>query len=243
MTLLLLGLAAFGTAVLSATLGMAGGLLLMGVYTALLPVEAAMVLHGLTQLLANGLRAGVHARSVHLPGVGTYALGAGLAWAVLAPLAWVPSATFVYLGLGLVPFVARLAPRSPLLDFARPGAAGLAGFLVCGVQMIAGVAGPILDVFFLDTRMDRHAVVGTKAATQSVSHLAKIAFFAPLLPAQALAPVQVVAVLLGAGLGTLAGSRLLDRWSDQGFRAATRTVVLLIGAGYLVVGLGRWLAG
>jgi len=239
MTLLLLGLAAFATAVLSATLGMAGGLVLMGVYAALLPVPAAMVLHGLTQLVANGLRAAVHARAVHGRGVAAYGVGAVAAAAVLAPFAWSPPATLVYLGLGAVPFVARAAPRTPLMDFARPQAAALAGFVVCGVQTVAGVAGPLQELFFLDSRMGVREVVGTKAATQALSHLAKIAFFMPLLAPGALETTPILVVLSGAAAGTLVGSRLLERWSEAGFRAATRTVVLGIGAVYLLIGLAR----
>jgi uncharacterized protein len=235
--LLTLAVASFFTAVLSATFGMAGGLVLMGVYTAVLPVEAAMVLHGATQLLANGLRAAVHVRRVRWDGVLTYAIGGALGIGLMALVAFVPSRTLVYLLLGAIPFAARLIPRAPWLDFARRPAQLLAGFLVCAVQVLAGVAGPILDVFFLGNSLDRHEIVGTKAATQTLSHAAKIAYFLPLLPDAAIPDGAVPAVLIGAGAGTLAGSRLLDRWSDQGFRAATRWIVLGIGAVYLVMGM------
>lgn len=234
---ILLTLAAFGTAVLSATFGMAGGLVLMGVYTAVLPVPTAMVLHGLTQLLANGLRAVVHRREIHWPGVARYTLGAAAAWGLLRLVDVVPSATTVYLLLGSLPFLARLVPHTPWLRFTWGPAAALAGFAVVGVQLLAGVAGPVLDVFFLDKDLDRHAVVGTKAATQSLSHLLKIAFFGALVPPGGLAGDAVAAVLLGAALGTAVGTRLLDRWSDEGFRTATRRLILGIGAVYLALGL------
>ena len=45
------------TAFLSGIFGMAGGLILMGVLLALMPVPAAMMLHGVTQLASNGWRA------------------------------------------------------------------------------------------------------------------------------------------------------------------------------------------
>ena len=237
MSIPLLTLAAFGTAVLSATFGMAGGLVLMGVYAAVLPVEAAMVLHGLTQLLANGLRAVVHARKVAWRGVGLYAGGGAVAWMLLRAVAYVPDRATVYLLLGILPFVVWVAPRTRWLSFSRPPAAALAGFVVVAVQLVAGVAGPILDLFFLAEGQDRHAVVGTKAATQTLSHLLKIGFFYALVPPGSLGPDAVIAVLVGAALGTAVGTRLLDRWSDQGFRTATRRLVLGIGAIYLVMGL------
>ena len=52
----------FMTSLLSGVFGMAGGVVLMGVFTALLPVAAAMVTHGAVQLIANGFRAVLHRR-------------------------------------------------------------------------------------------------------------------------------------------------------------------------------------
>ncbi|MBT7279818.1 MAG: sulfite exporter TauE/SafE family protein, partial [Rhodobiaceae bacterium] len=43
-------LASLGTAFLSSIFGMLGGLILMGLLASLLPIGAAMVLHGLIQL-------------------------------------------------------------------------------------------------------------------------------------------------------------------------------------------------
>lgn len=242
-TTLLLGFAAFGTAVLSATIGMAGGLVLMGVYTAVLPVPEAMVLHGVTQLVANGGRAFLLRRHVDTPGVWAYAGGAVLAWAALRAVAYVPDAATVYLGLGLVPFVARALPAGRWLDFAWRPAAALCGVLVAGTQMLFGVAGPLLDVFFVRTELDRHAVVATKGLTQVLSHALKVAVFLPALGAapETLGRDALVTVL-AALVGTRVGNHLLDRMSDQGFRTVTRRVVLAIGAAYLARG-GWMVAG
>jgi uncharacterized membrane protein YfcA len=240
---LVLGLAAFGTAVLSATLGMAGGLVLMGVYAAVLPVPEAMVLHGVTQFVANGGRAWLLRRHVDLAGCGAYALGAVLAWFALRAVAFVPDAATVYLGLGLVPFVALLVPGGRWLDFGWRPAAAACGVLVAGTQMLFGVAGPLLDVFFVRTRLDRHAIVATKALTQTMSHVLKVTYFLPALTSDGpvgLGPAAGVAVV-AAIVGTRVGNRLLERISDEGFRRATRWLVLGIGAVYLV--RGGWMLG
>lgn len=78
MFMLLLAFAAFATSVLSGVFGMAGGLILMGVYATVLPVATAMVLHGTTQIAANGMRAVLLFRQVYAPGLRAYAtLGDG----------------------------------------------------------------------------------------------------------------------------------------------------------------------
>lgn len=253
--LVALTLAAFGTATLSATFGMAGGLILMGVYTALLPVPQAMVLHGVTQLVANGGRAWLLRGHVRVDGVRFYLLGAAVAWVALRSVAWVPDEATVYLGIGATPFVALLLPPWRVLDFARRSGATLCGLLVAGTQLAFGVAGPLLDVFFVRTQLLRREVVATKALTQSLSHTLKITYFAPLLvvattsiggtaevgpgtasPLPGLALAGAVTVV-GAFAGTHVGGRLLERIGEDTFRRWTRRLVLAIGAIFLVRGL------
>ncbi|MGH6893767.1 MAG: hypothetical protein ACREEP_16080 [Dongiaceae bacterium] len=56
--------AALGTSFLSGVFGMVGGLILMGVLLLFLPVPAAMTLHAITQMTANGWRAAVWNRHI-----------------------------------------------------------------------------------------------------------------------------------------------------------------------------------
>ena len=52
-----LGVSAFVTSFISGILGMAGGMILMGILLAVMPVSGAMMLHGVTQMASNGWRA------------------------------------------------------------------------------------------------------------------------------------------------------------------------------------------
>ena len=224
------------TATLSGVLGMAGGLLLMGVLLLVLPTAVAFVVHGLLQLVSNGWRAVLHRQHISWHVIGWYAAGSLVAAALLGALAWVPSKPAVYLALGLVPGLVWLPRRWLALDITRPAQAVTAGLLSTGVNLVAGVAGPLLDVFFVRAELGRHAVVATKAATQTLSHLAKIAFYGAALGAGG-PGIPWLVVLLGVPLsvlGTAVGARLLDRMTDAGFARTTRWVVTAIGAAYLV---------
>ena len=225
------------TSTVSGVFGMAGGLMLMGALALVLPVSAALVTHGLIQLVANGWRAILHRQHLQWRIVGLYALGsAGVAIAV-AFISYVPSKPTLYLLLGLVPGLTWLPRRILSLDAAKPPQALLCGVLVTGLNLMAGVAGPLLDIFFIRTELTRHRIVATKAATQVFSHLAKVLVYgAPLFRAggAGMPPVWVfiVAVPL-AMLGTVLGGRLLDRMSDRHFLSWTRYIVTAIGALYL----------
>jgi uncharacterized membrane protein YfcA len=229
----------FLTALFSGVFGMAGGLLLMGVFTALLPVAAAMTTHGLVQLIANGGRAILHARHIQWGTIASYAAGAISVALALTAIAFSPSKAVVYLLLGLTP-LAVWTPKSWVqADAAKPGQALLCGALVTGFNLVAGAAGPLLDIFFVRTGMDRHTIVATKAATQTIAHIAKIAFYgAPLILAggAGLPPLWFFIAMVPISIaGTAAGSLVLKRFSDTGFKTATRWLVTGIGIVYLII--------
>ena len=228
-------LAAFVTATVSGVLGMAGGLLLMGALLLVLPATTAFVVHGLLQLVSNGWRALLQRRHLRGAIVGWYALGAVLAAAAVAAISYVPSTPLTFLLLGLVPAAVWLPDGLLRLDAARPSHAVAAGLLVTAVNLVAGVAGPLLDVFFVRTRLGRHSVVATKAATQVLSHTAKVVLYGGAAVTGDGIPYDVVLLAVPLSmLGTALGGRILDRLSDAGFRQATKYVVSAIGVAYLV---------
>ena len=235
--LVLLFFAAVGTATLSATLGMAGGLVLMGLFTLVLPVPEAMVLHGLTQLWSNGGRAWLLRAHVERGPLWRYALGAGAAAVVAGLVAVEPPKALVYLGIGALPWVARLLPPMPALDLRRQWAAVLAGVLVSGVQALVGVAGPLLDLFFLHSSLDRKAVVATKASTQVIAHALKVGVFAGMVGEASGLGLKAAVCVAGATVGTRLGGWTLERLSEAQFRRWSGRAILGIGAVYLAMGL------
>jgi hypothetical protein len=65
------------TAFVSGIFGMAGGLILIGVLLALLPVPEAMALHAVTQMASNGWRALLWVRYVRWPATLPFLMGLG----------------------------------------------------------------------------------------------------------------------------------------------------------------------
>jgi uncharacterized membrane protein YfcA len=229
---------AFVTATLSGLFGMAGGLVLMGALALVLPVRAAFVTHGLLQLVANGWRAALHRKFVRWDIVGWYALASLAAGVVVSFLSFTPSKPLLFLLLGLVPGLTWLPQRWINLDAARPPQAFVAGLSVTGLNLTAGVAGPLLDIFFVRTELTRHAIVATKAATQIFAHLAKVIVYgAPLLSGGGgkLPPLWVFGLAVPLSMaGTVAGGAILNRINDVDFKRWTRLIVTATGVGYLL---------
>ncbi len=228
---------AFVTSVISAVLGMAGGMLLMGIYALALPVQAAMILHGVTQLFANGFRALLLRDRIHTGALGWYALGAIGALGLFASLAIVVSGPVLFLLLGAIPLALSLLPRHLAPRFENRGAASACGALVTAAHLLAGVSGPLLDVFFVRAELDRFEVIATKAVTQTAGHALKILYFGLLVPGPELErglPLWLYPALVAcAYLGTRFGARILESVSEARFRRWTGRVVMALSLLYL----------
>jgi uncharacterized membrane protein YfcA len=228
---------AFITAAISGVFGMAGGLMLKGAIALVLPVSATFVTHGLLQLVANGWRAVLHRKHLAWRIVAIYAGGSLVAGLIMAAVAVEPTKATLYLLMGLVPWVLWIPQGRLRLDAGRPLDAFVSGLSVTGLNLTAGVAGPLLDVFFVRTALTRHEIVATKAATQVFAHLAKVLVYgAPLiaLHGRGLPPwwVFVFAVPLSMA-GTVVGGRILERMDDVNFKRASRLIVTATGLVYL----------
>lgn len=228
------------TATLSGVFGMGGGMILMGVYAWALPVADAMTLHGATQLTANGSRFYIHRKNLYWQSFPFYFSGVALTAVIMTLLAVTLSKNAMFICLGLVPFIS-LVPKLPRLNFQVPHHAFLCGIVVTGSQLTAGVSGALLDIFFLDGKLNRFQVIATKAFTQSVGHLLKLIYFTVLvggtyrsnnLPWWIFPVVMVCAVL-----GSKFGKAILVRLTETGFLKYSRRVILTIGAIYILRGL------
>src|SRR5262245_39582744 len=96
-----LAAAILSTSFLSGILGMAGGMILMGILLLMMPLAAAMVLHGLTQMAANGWRAWLWRQHIVWPIAAQYAAGAVVAAMAFAVIQVTPSKAAALIILGL----------------------------------------------------------------------------------------------------------------------------------------------
>ena len=100
-----------GTSFLSGIFGMAGGMILVGILLALMPVPDAMMLHGVTQMASNGWRGLLWVKHVRWRSVAAYLSGFLIALLLWSFTRYVPSTPVALLLLGLTPFLVRLAPK------------------------------------------------------------------------------------------------------------------------------------
>ncbi|MSQ55702.1 MAG: sulfite exporter TauE/SafE family protein [Betaproteobacteria bacterium] len=235
----LIAAASLVTSFISGILGMAGGMILMGVLLALLTLPAAMMLHGIAQLAANGWRAFLLRREVDWRVFRGFALGALAALAAFIALHLVVSKGVAMVAMGLTPFIGLALPERFRLNVERRGHSFACGAACTALSLMAGVSGPILDLFFVRSKMGRREVVATKALSQSLGHLMKIGYFGGIVAAAGatVEPLLAAAVVVLGVVGTTLSKQVLDRITDADFRRWTRWTVMTLGVVYLVSGI------
>ena len=100
---------------------------------------------------------------------------------VFSFLRFVPAKALVLMIVGLTPFVALAVPQRIAPDIERRGQAFLAGMIGGAMQLVSGVTGPLLDIFYVRTGMTRQVNVATKSAAKVLGHLSKVAYFAGVI--------------------------------------------------------------
>src|SRR5260370_1017649 len=149
-----LGLLMVATAFLSGLFGRAGGLILIGVLLALMPLRTAMVLHAITQMASNGWRAFLWRSHIRWRPVSVYLIGCAVALGAWSITRYVPDKPIALLLLGVTPFMARLTPPGlkPNPDSIWQGT--FYGSVRTGLMLVTGVFGPLMDTFFLCGKFD-----------------------------------------------------------------------------------------
>jgi uncharacterized membrane protein YfcA len=226
------------TSFISGLFGMAGGMILVGVLLVYFDVATGMVIFSIIQFVANGWRAVLWARFVIWRIFFVYVAGAVISFAIMRYVAIIPSKAMVYLGLGALPFLIEALPARARPNIEWRGMPFITGVLTTVIQLLTGVGGLFLDIFFQKSTLDRKTTIATKAVTQTFSHVVRAVYFGSFVGVADAVPLwtYVPAIVLSIA-GTTLAAQVLERMTDVGFRQWTRRVIFAVSAVYLARGL------
>ena len=222
----------FITSMLTAAVGIGGGLLMLTVMVSFLPPIIVLPVHGVIQLGSNGGRMAVMRQHVDWRIWGFFAIGSILG-VILAGQVFINLSLEVLRALlGLFVLYAVWTPKL------KPSNITLKGYTLVGIgttfiTMFVGATGPLVSSFLSPKKLGRERVVATLAACMTIQHgLKGIAFgvlgfyFQPWIP--------VIMVMIASGfLGTLLGRRILKGLPERLFSRLFR-IVLTVLAGRLL---------
>lgn len=239
--LLLIG-TSFFTSLLTGAMGLGGGVLMLAAIASLLTPAAVIPVHGVVQIGSNLGRMLILRRDVVGRLVLPFALAsvAGIATGALFVRALPASLLLAVLGVFIL--WSCWTPRLRRHQVSSRGF-GVVGAATGLLTMFVGGTGPLVAAFLSPERQGRRGVVATHAACMTVQHGLKIGAFTAL--GFAFLPwLPMLAAMIGSGfLGTMAGTRLLERLPERAFARLFRLVLTVLALRLVWNGAAGLLAG
>ena len=229
-------LASFFTSAITAAMGIGGGVVLMAIMAVFLPVSALVPVHGIVQMASNAGRAWIQRRFIVWSMLKWIALGGIIGAAIGGQL--VVELPDRWLKLGLAAFILatvwKFIPYKLIAGRAGPFVLGIvASFL----SMFFGATGPLMASLF--SRLpEKKQTVGTHAAAMTMQHGIKVAVFVGL-GFSFVQHWQLILGMIASGLlGTMAGSKLLDKLPEKLFRTLFTGLLTLLA--FNMIRLAIW---
>lgn len=223
----LLVLAATAGAFLTTAAGIGGGVFLLAVMTAFLPVGVLIPLHGAVQAAANGWRMLLFLRSVRWPVIGAFTLGcvagagAGSQLLVQVPTAWLE------LVLAIFVLCAVWGPR-PRLPGGGHGFTAAGGVVTGALTLFLGATGPLVSAVMAGRKFDRFVYMATFSTCMVVQHALKLLVFGLLGFALGDYLPLLAAMMAGTLIGTICGRHVLGRLDEHLFRRLLAILLTLL---------------
>ncbi len=233
MELVVVGIAALATSILSAVAGLGGGIILLAVIAQFFAPITAIPIHGAVQFVSNGSRAVLIRQVINWKAVGWSSVllfPASMAGVIVATS--IPeNLTRLLIGLFVLvvtwrPSLLKWRSADRLPDRALIGVGAVSGFL----NSTVGASGPVTSPFFKAVTASHVAFVATAAAAQVLAHTAKVAAFVldgfDIAEHWAVIGVGWVGVVAGSWIGT----QLLGKVGETHLDRVFRTVLTLLAA-------------
>jgi uncharacterized membrane protein YfcA len=225
---------AFFTSTLAGAVGMGGGILLIASMPGLVPVQAIIPLHAVTQLASNGSRMLFGWSHIHWGLVPAFAAGAILG-------AWLGAEVYQGLNLRWLPAIIGvlilIITWFPLPQFRGGGQSALAllGFYQTGLGMVVGATGPLGAAVLRHYQSERDWLVVNTAVYMSVNHLLRVAAFGMMGFVFSPWLWLLVGMIAASILGSWVGTRLRSRIPQELFQRLFRLLVSVLAVRMIVL--------
>lgn len=216
------------TSIISAVVGMAGGIVLLSIMTFFLPLQIIIPIHGVVQLISNTSRTWLLKAHVIKPVFYYFLLGlpfgAGIAVYIIKSL----DSKVVPLSLiaGLIIYTLFKPKRLPHLNVPH-WCFIFIGLIVGLLGPLVGATGPFLAPFFLRDNWSKENIVATKASVQTMGHIIKIPVFIFTGFAYLEHSLTIILMTGAALIGTHLGVKLLGKINETIFRFIYKTALFV----------------
>ena len=225
---LLLIAISFLTSAFTAAFGIGGGTAMLGALAGAVPPGVIIAVHGLVQLGSNVGRTYVQRAHALWPLVARFAAGSlvGVVLGALFVVA-VPERLLLAL-LGLFILAMAWVPKPRIPGLASTGLI-VGGGLSTFITMFVGATGPFVQALLLPLKLEKRQLIATHAACTTLQHLLKVLAFGLLGFSFADWLPLVAAMILSGFVGTVAGTRLLEKLPERWFQITIKVALTVVG--------------
>ena len=229
-----LTLAATLTSLMTALLGLGGGVVLMLVMPGLMPLAAIIPVHAVVQFVSNAARVGFTYREIEwpmvLPIVAGSVVGAliGSQTVGLVSLAWLPAVA------GVIILVVTWLPVGKLLPTGQWALFWL-GFYQTGLGMLAGATGPLGAAVLARYKADREWLVVNTGIYMMINHGIRAIAFTLLGFSLAAWWEVILSMSVGMIVGAWLGTRLRQFLPQRNFMLMFKWLITVLAVRMLVL--------
>ena len=218
----------FFTSMLTASVGIGGGTVLLAVMAQLIPAKAIVPVHGVVQLGSNTGRALIMRKDVNLRFLAFFFLGCGLGALAGGQIVVALPTDILRLILGLFILTSVWAGSMfPTRSIGRKSIV-LGGGITTLLSMFVGATGPLVITMVKQMQLSAIALVATSAASLVIQHTFKLVIFgflgfafAPYIP-------LLAAMIITGFFGTIIGKQILIKTPPANFKRALNLLISLL---------------
>ncbi len=228
--------AAFFTAIVSATVGVLGGTILIAVMAQFLKMEVLIPLHGIIQLSANASRTWFLRE--HIQRMISREMMAGIVVGSVLGAFYLEPFDDKYYNIVIGSFILFITfvPKFKVpLQF--QGKWALLGFVASSVGLYVGAVGVLVGSVLHSEKLEKKAMVATQAAAQSFLHLAKVLVFVSLGFVIQKWLLLLVGTLVLTFVGSWVGTKILNRIPEALFRKILTVLIVILALRLIGQGL------
>jgi len=224
---------AFVSAVLSASIGAGGGILLLSLLPGFIPTAAIVPVHGMVQLASNASRVAFDLKQVEWRILTQYCLGAALGAAVGSR--FVVKFPTDYLPVLLGCFILLMAWMPDFkVRFRLPGDLFSLGAFQSFIALFVGSPGPLSLSVLFRKGLSRDQMVVTNSMLMISLHLLKVLTFGLLGFVFRPYWVLIAGMSVGVTLGSYVGTRLRSKVPEKLFRKLLGIVLTLLAVRMII---------
>lgn len=224
---ILLCFASFFTSVVSASLGLGGGAMMVAVMASLVPPLAVIPVHAVVQVSSNTARALLMWKHINFTWMVPFVIGTVIGALIGGQIVFAIPKHLLQGIIGLFVLYTLWGPavrafKSSFINFVGVGA--FASF----ATMFVGGTGPLIAPFIKASTTERQSTVATHGAFMFWQHGVKIVIFAFLGFAFGPYVILMVAMILFGVVGVWAGKTILNRMPEHIFKKGFNTLLALL---------------